>query len=530
MSTVKFKPSRTSVLNIALCIGSMGSIYALAAGAQTGQSGSAVIALPDVKAGPYFNLTLPNTIYQRSRDAALSDLRIRNAKGEFLHYAWRDENSAQKAQAEPTLISTSVPIFPIFPIFPTISRSDVASLADESITTQLEKSSDGSLRLKTKISTRTKSSNAIAAWIIDASKLTSADPAQQVRQLLQLRLHIPSHYQGIAGFELDASNDLQHWRTIEGHGQLVRLRHQGELIERFDFSLNLAYQSNGKQARYLRLRWQSPTTAPQLKSADIDAQEQTQDQPPAEVQLQWHEAISPLTCDTHVCEYAIPRNTPIDSLRINLQEPNTLAKIRVIGQREIDQTASPMLRHTRNPLYHLRHKNHPAPTTQAAEYVIAEATIYRLQKGETELSSDEIALGGEPYAKIKLHVAAGIQSLGSTPPKLAIANIARALTFLARGEAPYSLNWGAPNKDGAALTRSELLPDAQLANSDHAWAKVELSAPANIAPPPASTEKAPQAKTNQLWLWLALGAALALLAAMVFSLLRNIDQKEERES
>lgn len=509
MSTVKFTPSCASLLCMMLCAG--------AVSAQTEQTGSAAIVLPDAKAGPYFNLTLPNTIYQRSRNATLSDLRIKNAKGEYLHYAWLDENSAQKAQTEPTLISKAVLIFPI------ISRSEVTNLTEESITTQLIKSSDGSLRLKTKINTSTKSSSAIAAWIIDASNITSANPAQPVRQLLQLRLHIPSDYQGIAGFELDASDDLQHWRTIETHGQLVQLRHQGELIERFDFPLNLAYQSSGTQARYLRLRWQSPSTAPQLKSADLDAQERAQDQPPAQVQLQWHETISPLTCDTHVCEYAIPRNTPIDSLRINLQEPNTLAKIKVIAQTEIDQAAPPTHRHTRNPLYHLRHKNHPAPTTQAAEYAIAESTIYRLQKGETELTSNEIALSGEAYAKIKLHVARGVASLGSTPPKIAIANVARSLTFLARGAAPYSLHWGGQNKEGAALIRSELMPDMQLVNSDHAWASIELGISSN-APTPPRTEKEAPVKLHRLWLWLALGAALMLLGAMVFSLLRTLDR------
>ncbi|MBI3711996.1 MAG: DUF3999 family protein [Burkholderiales bacterium] len=515
MSTVKFKPSCASLLCMMLCAG--------AVSAQTEQTGSAAIALPDAKAEPYFNLTLPNTIYQRSRDATLSDLRIKNAKGEFLHYAWLDENSAQRAQTEPTLINKSAPIFPI------VSRADVANSTDESITTQLEKSSDGSLRLKTTINTSAKSSSAIAAWIIDASKLTSEKPAQPVRQLLQLRLHIPTDYQGIAGFELDASDDLQHWRTIEAHGQLVQLRHQGELIERFEFPLNLAYQSNGTQARYLRLRWQSPSTAPQLKSADLDAQEQAQDQTPAQVQLQWHEAISPLTCDTHVCEYAIPRNTPIDSLRIILQEANTLARIKVIAQKEVDQNAPPTHRHTRNPLYHLRHKNHPAPTTQAVEYVIAESTIYRLQKGETELTSNEIALSGEPYTKIKLHVASGVASLGSTPPKIAIANVARSLTFLARGAAPYSLHWGEQNKEGAALMRSELVPDMQLVNSDHAWATIALDAPSDIPTPPPRVEKAAQAKSKQVWLWIALCAALALLGAMVFSLLRNIDHKEKSE-
>ena len=508
--------TRLKMFKTSLCIS---SLCALTASAQNEQGGSAVIKMPNNHTGPYFNLSLPHTIYQHSRDAALSDLRIRNAKGEFLHYAWLDVSHTAKEPREPNIARTTVPIFPLS------ARVNTANLSDESISMQLEKSSDGSLRLKTSIQTLPKPSSATATWIIDASRITSSKSGQQAIQLLQLNLRIPTDYQGIAEFELDASDDLQHWRTIETHGQVVQIKHQGELIERHEFPLTLANTSSN-QAHYLRLRWRSPASAPFLKSADVDFQQQAEDSGPVAIAIQWHDAISPLTCSTHICEYAVPRNTPIDSLRINIQEPNTLAKIKIIAQRENDQSAPPTQRQSRNPLYHLRHKNHPAPPRQATEYVIAESTIYRLQKGDVEISANEIALSGQAYTKLKLHVDNGIASLGQTPPSIAIANMARSLTFLARGAAPYSLHWGAQSKAGAALSRSELIPDIRLANNEHAWATITLDATPNTPTASPRAEKTTQEKPKQIWLWLAFGAAITLLGAMVFSLLRNMDQSK----
>ncbi len=535
-----FKPTRPQLLGLALCVC---SVAPFAGTTPTPSQGSAVIVLPESQTGPYFNLTLPNTIYQGSRDTALSDLRIRNAKGELLQYAWLDGqsiNAAKSAQADQEngkLISASVPVFPIR--YRSASAANAASDKQDYdvISTQVEKSKDGSLRVKMHFSEKKASASSappIAAWLIDASRLNSPKDADQLKQLIQLRLHIPASYQGVAGFQLDASDDLQHWRTIETHGQVVQIRHQGELIEQLNVqlsSLPLPYQSSmhSKAATYLRLRWQDPANAPQLAAAYIDAQEQAPNQSSAPSQLQWHTATLPLHCDTHICEYAVPRNTPIDSLRIRLQVPNTLARVQIIGQLAPDPNPQSPQRHSRNPLYHLRHKNHPKPVAQAAEFVLAESTVYRLQKDDAELTSSDIALDGARYAKIKLRVANGIASLGGTPPKIEIANIARSLTFLARGDAPYTLSWDEQNKVGGAMNRAELMPDAQLANSDHGWANIANNIAPTIPAPPINTEKAPPEKTHKLWFWLALGAALALLAAMVVSLLRKIDQKEESE-
>lgn len=496
------------------CIGTVSAYFLMsAATAATPMTKNATITLPTDKPGPYFHLTLPQGIYQGSVDSQLSDLRIKNAKGEFLHYAWRSEQDMHDAPAATTLRSIKVPIFPI------TGKADFGNFADNEVLTQVSKNKDGSVHLKLQVTTPPTQENAnhIQTWIIDASKIAASSTA--ATQLLQLRLNIPKDYQGLALFELQTSKDLQHWHSIESQGQIARLRHQGELIEQLTIPLNMILTPSS--APYLRLRWYQPTSAPRLTSVLIDTLVQHATPAP----LQWSAAINPQHCEALFCDYTVPRNTPIDSLRFELQAPNTLAKVHIIGQRAPDQNARPAHRHTRNPLYHLRHKNQPAATSKAAEYLLAETTLYRLHQGETLLKSSDIALDGASYTSIRLQVAKGIKTLGDTPPKLNIAHLARTLTFLASGDAPYSLTWGVPNKEGAAITLAELIPNAQLSEDQIAWAEAHIKPPAPAAP---IIKSAPESasNSNKLWLWLALGTALILLAAMVVSLLRGIDRNK----
>lgn len=495
------------------CIGSVSTYFLMsAATAATPMTKNATITLPTDKPGPYFHLTLPQGIYQGSVDSQLSDLRIKNAKGEFLHYAWRSEHDMHGTPPAPILRSIKVPIFPI------TGKADFGNFTDNDILTQVRKNKDGSVHLKLQVTAppTQDSANHIQTWIIDASKIAASSTA--ATQLLQLRLNIPTAYQGLALFELQTSKDLQHWHSIESQGQIARLRHQGELIEQLTIPLNMILVPSP----YLRLRWYQPASAPQISSVFIDTLVQHATPAP----LQWSAAINPQHCEALFCDYAVPRNTPIDSLRFELQTPNTLAKVHIIGQRALDQNAHPPHRHTRNPLYHLRHKNQPTATNKTAEYLLAETTLYRLHQGETILKSTDIALDGESYTSIRLQVAKGIKTLGDTPPKLNIAHLARTLTFLASGDAPYSLTWGVPNKEGAAITAKELIPDTQWSEDQIAWAEAHIKPPAAAAP---IIKPAPESanNSNKLWLWLALGAALILLAAMVVSLLRGIDQKNK---
>lgn len=479
--------------------------------AATAATQSAIITLPTDKPGPYFHLTLPQGIYQGSVDSQLSDLRIKNAKGEFLHYAWRSGHDMRDTPPATTLRSTSVPIFPI------TGKADFGNFIDDEILTQVSKNKDGSVHLKLRINTppAQDKTNHIQTWIIDASKIATSSTA--ATQLLQLRLNIPTDYQGLALFELQTSDDLQHWHSIESQDQIARLRHQGELIEQLTIPLNMILAPSS--APYLRLRWYQPASAPHISSVFIDTLVQHATPAP----LQWSAAITPQHCEAFFCDYAIPRNTPIDSLRFELQAPNTLAKVHIIGQRAPDQNARPAQRHTRNPLYHLRQKNQPTATNKAAEYLLAETTLYRLHQGETVLKSSDIALDGESYTSIRLQVAKGIKTLGDTPPKLSIAHLARTLTFLASGDAPYALTWGVPSKEGAAITLAELIPNAQWNEDQIAWAEARINPP-TAAAPIIKTAPEPANDTHKLWLWLALGAALILLAAMVVSLLRGIDR------
>lgn len=485
----------------------------------TGQAGAteqkSEIKLSDVKAGPYFKLDLPLAAYTNSKDSQLSDLRLRNAKGDYLNFAWVENKYAQMETSNP-LHSQRVPIFPI------TANANTDKAAPEQIDMRLERAVDGSLMASARIASRNQNTQTpIVAWVIDAT--TFSKPSSQASQLLQLRFEIPTSYEGIASFRLEASDDLQQWRQIDAHTQLVhqlvQLRHQGEQIQQ------LAIDLPQIQARYLRLMWSQANTAPVISSVEIDAQ----DQENTPTQLLWSAAIPAQYCDAKSCDYVIPRNTPVDSLRIAIQEKNTLAKSQITGQMPTVPNDYQQHRHARNPLYVLHHQKNTAQAAKMAqpqEVLLGEITAYRLQHGDTQLQTKDIALNGTPYTRIKLQVSNGIANLGTPTPTIAIGTISRSLLFLARGEAPYYLELGGNNKENGAIALAALMPDTSLATSAIGAAEVVITEHEATAQTPAELSKLVTEKSSnrKFWLWLALGVALVILSVMVWSLLRNFDQ------
>ncbi|MFZ6656154.1 DUF3999 family protein [Undibacterium sp. TJN19] len=437
--------------------------------------------------GPYFQLTLPATIYPGSVHPDLHDVRVRNASGDLLPFAWSDIETSTSE-----LTSKAAALFP---------------LKEEQKTTVrgFKQNADGSLTELNKWKLDKK--NVIAAWIIDVSQLKG--------QLLQAKFAIPDNADGMFSFSLESSDDLQRWQTISSSEQLVQLQHQSLTIQKLEINLQHA------SAKYLRLRWNDPSKAPWIDSVTVDSQQQASVPPP----VQWSKPIHAQSCSTHYCDYVLPLNTPIDSLKLQLKETNTLVSLSVLGQVSGGPAVS-TYRHHHNPLYPLhvlRHQRRVAEVQTDREVWLNESLAYRLSLPNGEVSSADLLMDGGSYKGLRLQTEGPISMLGKVPPDIQIASLPRRLVFLARGAPPYKLEWGKEIADGAALSVQTLIPKVDIRKPIIAdEASVEIAESAIVVPAPIKQAEAVPPKEHQPWLWAALAGGLALLAAMVWSLLKTM--------
>ncbi|MFZ6801001.1 DUF3999 family protein [Undibacterium sp. Di24W] len=470
-----------------------------------------IIGLPTSteKSLPYYAVRIPMSLYPRSANSQLSDLKIRNAKGDFLNYAWLDSATEILKIESHTL-----------PFFPVLARSKDVGKDKEVIVPDILRQSDGSLIGQSKFTPTGNATTSVRSWIIDATKLNPA------ARLVQARVYIDKDFQGIVPLRIDASEDFKNWIHVGGVEQLVQLRHQGQEIQKL--SLNLEHC----KAKYLRLSLQTSAqqslTFPQILAIDIDTQEQELVPP----KMQWTAPFQAYQCNANSCEYHVPKNTPIDSLRLHLQEQNTLAKVQIFGELPASTSQSLEHRHFRNPLYVLRHQKQMATSPTTQELFLGDVNAYRLELPAGEISTEELSLGGYSLNKIRLQIPAGVKSLGTLAPTISLGSLSRNLAFLARGDAPYRIEFSANAKEGTALDLNTLMPKVNL--PDTALAFAEVSMPTAAAEPSAvsSPIKTPapdksEGAQKRYWLWAALIAALAVLGAMVWSLLRNIDKENK---
>ena len=469
---------------------------------------SAPIALQG--AGPYHRLTLPLAIYGRAAYADLRDLRVRNAAGHAVPYAW-----VRNEAAAPRTASQEVPIFAL--------PGNVAGSASGDAVLAFSVRPDGSLALDGKAAAANRKVDDAAQWLIDVSQVKGS--------LLQARFEVAPDARGLFGFRLEASDDLRQWRPVGGEEQLVRLAHGGQTIER------LAVELGSLRTRFLRLRWSDPQHGAPLAKVAIDSVQEVEPVAP----IEWSAALKPERCAADYCDYLLPRGLPVQSLRIDLADINTLAQIGVSGLLDAApaSSAAPPQPVPRNPLYALRHQQRsrtPLPTGPG-EAPLLDTVVYRLAQAGGEARSPVLALDGAVYARLRLRTSGPVSVLGATPPTIAVGATPRTLVFLAQGGAPFSLAWNAAPDAGGAV--QEAAPGAPLALSTlvpgYAADKPVVADEASVALPVAAVEAAVAAaalapipdaaqpdSSRKWWLWGALGAGLLLLAGMAWSLFASL--------
>ncbi|MGH8353338.1 MAG: DUF3999 family protein, partial [Pseudomonas sp.] len=187
----------------------------------------------------------------------------------------------------------------------------------------------------------------------------------------------------------------------------------------------------------------------------------------------------------------LPLALPLERLRIELPQANTLAPVAVSGRRDGKVQWQPLGR----------------------------GLLYRLPQAGKEVRQNELELYGTPVQQLKLQVDERGGGLGSAAPQLRVGLRATQVVFLARGTPPYVLAIGKPGAEAANLPLSTLIPGyaaerlSQLGVASAGAAQL-LEAGA------ASVEQAARFDWKRLGLWGVLLVGVGVLGLMALSLLR----------
>lgn len=393
--------------------------------------------------GPWYRLELPLAAQLNARQGNLNDIRVFNADGQAQPYALT-VGQPQRAEDETPV---DVKWFPLY-------NSDDAQDAEPKI--RVERTTTGTLVEVQPQGEIEAGEEILRGWLLDTSAINAP--------LDQLILDWSTEREGFQRFSIEASDDLQHWKRW-GEGQVARLSFADELVEQRVVTLP------GRSARYLRLLWTNPQSAPTLISAQLVSTR------PGVLPLSWSPSIAGSVEKPGVYVWQLPVALPLERMKVEITQPNSLAPATLYG------------RHDSN----------------APWQVIDSGLLYRLTQNGQDVVQDEMELPGNVVQQLKLEVDDRGGGLGKDAPKLSFAVRATQVVFLARGAAPYNLAIGNATIKGANLPLNTLVPGvtpekiASLGSAKLSVTPVAIPAP---APP---VEAGPDWKRIGLWGVLVLG-------------------------
>lgn len=377
--------------------------------------------------GPYYRMEMPLGWQAHSGRMDLGDVRLLNAQGRALPYAWLDT-------PDPVAIEQrhELPLFqwrgPKAPPGPHTHKLPAWSPTAPSW----------------------------PIWVMDLRQLRG--------HIRQLQLSLPDDAHGIFAFAVESSSDLQSWRTELEQVQVAHLAHQGQSLRQELIELG------GLRTPYLRLRLLPGSPEPSLGQVIVRTTDEAQSTPP----WSWSGPIRPSACGPQHCDYPVPSRVPLGRLKVRLTEANTLLSLQVLGEpsNALATTLSPANtehehRHgLRDRLRALRHKSHedaptstpPAQDPDAGWQWLSEGQVHWIDQADRQIRAEELPLNQDRYRMLRLRTHGGDSSWTRQPPAIEVATWSRSLVFLGRGPQPFRLSWADPASGPSALSPAQLLP------------------------------------------------------------------------
>lgn len=428
-----------------------------------------------------YEVTLPAAVYLGVVRPDLGDLRAFNGAGEVLPHAFRPHTTT-RPDAPATVPLT------LFPL-----KAQTGTGVD-GLSIRVRRTAGGATSVQvTSAAARKGADKQTVGYLVDLTALE--------RPLRAIELDWQTPAEGFAGkLRVDGSDDLGAWRTLVGQAPLVNLEVAGQHLQQKRIELPQ------QKVKYLRLSWapQGPGfQPPELASVRGEPVEKA-----VAVPREWA-AVEPRKGEKSG-EYVfdLRGHFPIDRVRVQLPEPNTVAQVELLARTRPDQPWRPITR----------------------------GVTYRLRQGEGEITSPDldVTVTTERFWLLRVDQRGG--GVGATAPKLETGWVPHRLVFAARGVPPYQLAYGNRKANPAAHRIETLIPGYRDdAGPQISAAKAGAPRIVNVSTAQAleQTELGGETRRREAidwkrWgLWGALIAGVLILGAMAWRLARQLNTRAD---
>lgn len=414
--------------------------------------------------GPYFRVPLTADVYRYSRSTDLADLRLFNGAGELLPFSLHAADADRPEES--TVALTAYPIEATVHQAATAGGRMVIRQVGAATTVTIDGAQDPAPSAR------------VAAYLLDARGVKAKGVA--------LELDVEFDRAKLVPVTVQASRDLKTWRTLAAAEPLYRLGGAGAENARTSLRFTVAQPL---EEDFLRLTW-SGSERFELRGARLKTLPSASPPPPAAPALV---LPAPVNFAPREAEWAIGTASRWSQLQVRAAAPNTLAPVTVMARTRVGEPWR----------------------------AIGRGVVYRIDGEGGERFNPPLDVVGGSYAGVKLVLDASAPPFAAAP-EVSILFAPRELTVLARGNAPFVLAVGRDEVAASAMPLTSLIPGYE--RDKHRALALATVGPVEVdaarLPPAPSLVFGRDGRTVALWA--VLGAAVLLLSAFAYSLLRKL--------
>ena len=414
---------------------------------------------------------VPVEVYRGALRKSLADVRVFDPEGHEVPHAIR-------TLASPTARPRSSSRLPLFPLKEAAGGQSVGELA-----IHIERNAEGEV-----IDIRSaapggpgevdaRAAGRTVSYILDARAVK--DP---IVKLTVAIADAGSDY--VLPIRVEASNNLEQWRTVPTAAPLARLHFQGNQIE------HDALEVTPTRAKYLRLSWPDHVLPGSVSQVLAEAQPKQEQPQRISVTLRGE----PVSGEPGVYVFDAGGFVPADSVRVQLPEVNTLVKAKLDSS---DDANGPWNRATRG-------------------------RFYRIVDDGQEVQQPAASLARRAPRFWRLEITAGQKELGASRPNLTLSFYPDQVLFVSRDSGEHTLVYGSYKASAPDFDTSDLIELTHHRSDDPLpRATAKLGPQRSVSGVAALEEPPPPPPFRTYFLWAILVLSVLLLAAFALRLLRQ---------
>jgi hypothetical protein len=417
----------------------------------------------------HYRFTLPAAAYRGVARRDVGDLRVFNAAGEPVPYAFARPDAETPAAAE-------VHTAKLFPLY-----GDKAK-GLEATAVRVQRTSRGTV-VNVSVSGAPPASHRLLGYLIDAAEFKAP------KEALLLQWETREGFSGAV--RVDGSDDFKQWSALVADAPVLFLEHRGARLERNRVELG------GARAKYLRASFSGVPDDFALKDVRIELRADRVEPARERLSLIGEEVKG------RRGEYLFDTGGrfPVDRLRLALPQPNTVAQVQFLTRERAED-----------------------PWRAASS-----ATVYRMRRNGADVENPDIRVAVNPnrYWMLRADLIGG--GLGAGEVRMEIGWLPHEVLFAARGAAPFTLAYGSKAAKPGAIALNTVLPGYREGDLSATKLAVvgEISGAGEPRPvlrdPLQFLRNAAESGEAKKWaLWAALVVGVLLLAWMAFRLMREL--------